>query len=150
MEHENAHKMKDEKRVKYIEEIIKNSKVELPEILVHQESYRMLQEFEYQLTPMGMDIDQYLAQIKKDKEELIHDWEPQAEKRVISAMALKELAKMESLEATSEEVEAEMNKTLQYYKNVKDMEKNIDMEGLYTYSKGVLENEKVFEYLEKL
>jgi len=150
MEHENAHKMKDEKRVKYIEEIIKNSEVELPEILVHQESHRMLQEFEYQLTPMGMDIDQYLAQIKKDKEELIADWEPQAEKRVISAMALKELAKMESLEATSEEVEAEMNKTLQYYKNVKDMEKNIDMEGLYTYSKGVLENEKVFEYLENL
>jgi len=99
---------------------------------------------------MGMDIDQYLAQIKKNKEELIHDWEPQAEKRVISAMALKEIAKMESLEATSEEVEAEMNKTLQYYKNVKDMEKNIDMEGLYTYSKGVLENEKVFEYLEKI
>ncbi|MDO9231598.1 MAG: trigger factor [bacterium] len=150
MEHEALHKMKDEKRVKYIEEIIKNSTVELPEILVHQESHRMLQEFEYQLTPMGMDIDQYLAQIKKDKEELIHDWEPQAEKRVISAMALKELAKMESLEATSEEVEAEMNKTLQYYKNVKDMEKNIDMEGLYTYSKGVLENEKVFDYLEKL
>ena len=30
------------------------------------------------------------------------------------------------------------------------MQKNIDMEGLYTYSKGVLENEKVFEYLEKL
>ncbi len=150
MEHENAHKMKDEKRVKYIEEIIKNSKVELPEILIHEESHRMLQEFEYQLAPMGMNMDQYLAQIKKDKEELIADWEPQAQKRVISALALKEIAKMESLEATSEEVEVEMNKTLQYYKNVKDMEKNIDMEGLYTYSKGVLENEKVFEYLEKL
>ena len=150
MEHEALHKMKDEKRVKYIEEIIKNSKVDLPEILVHEEAHRMLGEFEYQLTPMGMNIDQYLAQIKKDKEELIHDWEPQAEKRVISAMALKEIAKMESLEATSEEVEAEMNKTLQYYKNVKDMEKNINMEGLYTYSKGVLENEKVFDYLEKL
>lgn len=150
MEHEAEHKMKDEKRVKYIEEIIKNSTVELPEILVHEEAHRMLQEFEYQLAPMGMNIDQYLAQIKKDKEELIHDWEPQAQKRVISAMALKELAKMEGQEATSEEIEAEMNKTLQYYKKVKDMEKNIDMEGLYNYSKGVLENEKVFEFLASL
>jgi len=150
MEYETLHKMKDEKRVKYIEEIIKNSTVELPEILVHQEAQRMLQEFEYQLVPMGMNVDQYLAQIKKNKEELISDWEPQAQKRVISAMALKELAKIESLEATSEEIEAEINKTLQYYKNVKDMQKNIDMEGLYTYSKSVLENEKVFEYLEKL
>jgi trigger factor len=150
MEHENEHKIKDEKRTKYIEEIIKNCEIELPEILIHEEAHKMLDEFEYQLAPMGMNLDQYLTQIKKDKEELIHDWEPQAEKRVISALALKKIAKLENLEATSEEVEAEMNKTLQYYKNVKDMEKNIDMERLYNYSKGVLENEKVFEYLEKL
>jgi hypothetical protein len=54
------------------------------------------------------------------------------------------------LEVTAEETEAEMNKTMQYYKNVKDMEKNIDMERLYAYSKGILETEKVFEFLEKL
>jgi trigger factor len=150
MTHEKEHKMKEEKRSKYIEEIIKNSKVELPEILVHEEAQKMLAEFEQQLAPMGMNIDQYLAQIKKDKEELIRDWEPQAQKRVISALAIKEITKMESLEVTAEETEAEMNKTMQYYKNVKDMEKNIDMERLYAYSKGILETEKVFEFLEKL
>ena len=150
MEHENEHKMKEEKRTKYIEEIIKNSETDLPEILIHEEAHKMLSEFEYQLAPMGMDIDQYLLQIKKNKEELIKDWEPQAEKRVKSALALTELAKMEELEVSSKEVEVEMNKTLQYYKKVKDMEKNIDMERLYEYSKGVLESEKVFEYLERL
>ena len=122
----------------------------MPEILIHEEAHKMLAEFEYQLAPMGMNLDQYLAQIKKDKEELIKDWEPQAEKRVISALALKEITKNEELEASSEEIEVEMNKTLQYYKNVKDMEKNIDMERLYEFSRGVLESEKVFDYLEKL
>ena len=150
MEHENEHKMKEEKRTKYVEEIIKNSETDLPEILIHEEAHKMLAEFEYQLAPMGMNLDQYLAQIKKDKEELIKDWEPQAEKRVISALALKEITKNEELEASSEEIEVEMNKTLQYYKNVKDMEKNIDMERLYEFSRGVLESEKVFDYLEKL
>ena len=43
-----------------------------------------------------------------------------------------------------------MNKVLQYYKDVKNLEKNIDMEKLHGYSKSVLENEKVFEMLEKL
>jgi len=150
MEHENEHKMKEEKRTKYIEEIIKNSQTDLPEILIHEEAHKMLAEFEYQLAPMGMNLDQYLAQIKKNKEELIKDWEPQAQKRVISALALKEIAKNEELEASSKEIEVEMNKTLQYYKNVKDMEKNIDMERLYEFSRGVLESEKVFDYLEKL
>jgi len=150
LEHEQEHKLHDEKRGAYVEEIIKATEADLPEILVHEEIHRMLHEFEAQLQPMGMTLDQYLANLKKDKEELEKDWEPQAEKRVVSALALKEVAKMEELEATSKEVEEEMNKVLQYYKNVKDIEKNIDMERLYEYCKGIVENEKVFKMLEQL
>ncbi len=150
MEHENEHKIKEEKRAKYVDDIIKSSEVDLPEILIAEETRKMFDEFEYQLTPMGITIDQYLEQLKKDRKELEKDWKPQAEKRVMSALILEEVAKMQEIKAESEEVEAEMNKTLQYYKNVKNAEKNIDMERLYNYSKNILENEKVFEYLEKL
>lgn len=150
MEHENEHKFKDEKRAKYLDEIIKKMEGELPEILIQEEINQMLSEFEHQLSPMGMNIDQYLEQIKKDKQELKKDWEPQAQRRVLGAMALTEIAKMQEIIIDTKEVEAEMNKTLQYYKNVKDIEKNIDSKRLYSFSKGVLENERVFEYLEKL
>jgi len=37
---------------------------------------------------------------------------------------------MEEIRVDSKEIEEEMNKTLQYYKNVKNIEKNIDMERL--------------------
>jgi trigger factor len=150
LEEENKHKLKDEKRQKYLEKIIENSQIDLPEVLTHQEIHQMFHEFEQQLQTMGMSLDQYLLSIKKDKAELEKDWEPQAEKRVSSALVLKEIAKLEEIAADSQEIEAEMNKTLQYYKKVKDMEKNIDMERLYSYVKGNLENEKVFEFLEKL
>jgi trigger factor len=150
MEHENEHKLKDEKRAKYVEEIVKNVEGELPEILVTEEVAKMMSEFEQQLQPMGMNLDQYLAQIKKDRKELEKDWIPQAEKRVLGALGLSEIVKMQGISVEAKEVEEEMNKTLQYYKNIKDAEKNIDMERLYKYSKGVLENERVFEYLEKI
>lgn len=150
LEHEQGHAQKDKKREEYVEAIIKNSQADLPETLVHQEIHKMLDEFGYQTQMMGMTIDQYLEKIGKKKHDLEHDWEPQAEKRVKSAMAIREIAKMENIKADAKEVEAEMNKTLTYYKNVKDAEKNIDMERLYNYSKNILENEKVFEYLEKL
>jgi trigger factor len=150
MEHEEKHKLEDEKRNKYVEAIIKNSEVDLPEIMVHEEIHQMLHEFEYQTQAMGMSVDQYLEKISKKKEDLEKDWEPQAEKRVISAMAIRQIAKEQDIKAESAEIEAEMNKTIQYYKGVKDMEKNIDTERLYNYSKGMLENEKVFEFLEKL
>lgn len=150
MEHENEHKLKEEKRASYLEEIIKHTKSDLPEILIAEEVRKMEDELEHQLSSMGMNLDQYLTQLKKERKDLEKDWEPQAEKRVLSALVLREVAEMQDIVADSVEVEAEMNKTLQYYKGVKDMEKNIDMERLYTYSKGILENEKVFEYLEKL
>jgi trigger factor len=150
MAKENQQKLKEQKRNEYIEKIIENSTVDLPEVLVHQEIHQMLHEFEQQLQMMGMNLVQYLGQLKKDKKELEKDWEPQAEKRVKSALALKEIAKLEEISLDSKEIEEEMNKTMQYYKNVKNMEKNIDMERLYNYTKGMLENEKVFEFLDRL
>lgn len=150
LEHDNEHRIRDEKRAQYIEKIVKNSEADLPEVLVHEEIHTMIHEFEEQLQPMGMDFKSYLEKLGKKKEDLEKEWEPQAEKRVISALALKEIVRDEKLESDSKEIEAEMNKILQYYKSVKDLEKNIDMEKLYSYSKSVLENEKVFEMLEKL
>jgi trigger factor len=150
MEHENHHRLENEKHIQYVEKIIKDCKTDLPDILVAEETERMLREFELQLTPMGMNLDQYLQKIKKDKNELKKDWEEQARKRITSALAIKKIAETEKLEADSKEVEAEMNKTLAYYKNVKDVKKNINMEQLYKYCKEIVENDKVFEFLEKL
>ena len=150
LEEDHKQKMKEQQRQQYVDKIVENSAVELPDVLVHQEIHQMLHEFEYQLQPMGLNLDQYLKQLKKDRHELEKDWEPQAEKRIKAAMGLKEIATQEEIQVSSEDIEAEMNKTMQYYKNVKDLEKNIDMERLYNFTKGNLENEKVFAFLQKL
>jgi len=150
LEHEETHKNEDEKRGQYVEILIKNSQVDLPEILVKKEQEKMMSELEYQTQAMGMNLVDYLEKIGKKKEDLEKDQRPQAEKRVISALAMEEIVRLEEIKVESAEVEAEMNKTIQYYKNSKDIAKNIDMEKLYNYSKSVLENEKVFEFLEKL
>lgn len=150
MEHENGHKLEEEKHGKYLDAIVKNLEGELPEELIHDELDRMMQEFEGQVRSAGMELDQYLERMKKDRAELRKDWEPQAEKRIKSALALKEIAKAEAVKVETPEIEAEMNKTMQYYKNVKDFEKQVDMQRLYSYVKGTLENDKVFQLLEKL
>jgi trigger factor len=150
IEKENIDKLKEEKRTQYLEKIVENLEVELPEIMVKEETKKMLLEFEQQTQSMGMNIDQYLAHLKKEKKDLEKDWEPQAKKRVKSALALSEIVKLEEIKIDAAEIEAEMNKTVQYYKNVKDFDKNIDMERLYNYTKGVLENEEAFKMLEKI
>lgn len=150
MEKENISKLKEEKRTQYLEKIVEKLEVELPEVMVKEETKKMLLEFEQQTQSMGMNIDQYLAHLKKEKKDLEKDWAPQAEKRVKSSLALSEIVKLEEIKIDATEIEAEMNKTVQYYKNVKDFDKNIDMERLYSYTKGILENEEVFKMLEKI
>jgi len=144
--------MKEKKRAEFIDALIKSLVVELPEVLVHEELHKMLNEFEMQLEGMGMGMtmESYLGQMKKTRGDIEKEWEPQAEKRVKAALALEEVAKEQEIEIPSEEVEAEMNKILAQYKDVKDAEKNIDLGRLYNYVKGTKQNEKVFELLESI
>jgi trigger factor len=141
----------ESRKAALIEVLIKATEVSLPEVLVHEELHKMLGEFEMQLGGMGgMTLDVYLEQIKKTKEDIEKEWQPQAEKRVIAALALEEVAKEEEIESSAEEIELEMNRVMAQYKNVKDVEKNVDLSRLYTYIKGTKQNEKVFEMMEKL
>jgi trigger factor len=150
LEHENKHKREEEKKTRYLEEISKSTDVDLPDVMVDEDLRNMIDDLDQQAQAMGLNLETYLVRIGKTKEDLEKEWRPQAEKRVVSAMVLKEIAKLENIVAEAPEVEAEMNKVMAYYKNVKDIEKNIDMERLYNYCKGIVENEKVFEFLEKI
>ncbi len=150
MVEEKKHDLKEKKRGEYIEALIELSEVELPEVLVHEELHKMIGEFEMQLQGMGMTFDQYLGQIGKSVAELEKEWEPQAVKRVKAALALEEVVKEEEINIPTEEVEAEMNKTLAQYKKVKDIEKNVDLTKLYNYVKGTMQNEKVLELFESI
>jgi len=133
-----------------MEKITSDCQVEIPDVLLDAELEKMLSEFEGNIASMGMNLDQYLGNIKKTREEIKKSWEDSAVKRIKAALALQEIAKLENINPESAEIEEEMNKTLAYFKTQGDMEKNVDMERLYNYVKSVLINQKVFEFLESL
>lgn len=150
MEEERKAELKEKRRAEIIDALIEATEVELPHVLIHEELHKMIGEFEMQLQGMGLTFEQYLGQIGKSIDELEKEWEPQAIKRIKAALALEEVVKEKEIEIPSEDVEAEMNKTMAQYKNVKDVEKNIDLGRLYNYIKGMMQNEKVLEMLEGL
>lgn len=143
-------KTNEERRAAYVDALTDALEVELPEVLIHEELHRMLGEFDMQLQGMGMNLETYLQQMKKTTDDVEKEWHPQAEKRVKAAMALEQAAKDAEISIEQEAIEAEMNKTLQQYKNIKDVEKNIDLGRLYNYVKGMMQNEELFKYLEGL
>lgn len=147
---EKKEKQKEQRRTDFLDKLVDLMEIELPEILLHAETHKMIEEFKSQIQGMGMEMEAYLQNMKKTEEDLEKEWSSQAEKRVKASLALEEIAKIMNITVPSKDIEEEMNKILQSYKNVKDAEKNIDMERLYNYVKGNLTNEKVFRYLENM
>jgi len=150
MEMEQKKKNEEKRRQDILEKIISECQIEIPDVLLESELEKMMAEFEQNIAGMGMKLDDYFTSIKKTRDEVRKGWKETAEKRVKSALALREIARIENLSPESAEIEEEMNKTLAYFKGQGDMEKNVDMERLYNYVKGVLQNEKVLKFLENL
>lgn len=147
---EKKNKGKEEGRTAILDALVSKATIEFPEILVAEELNRMTHEFQSQVEMMGIPFEQYLEHAKKSLDDLRKDWDEQAKKRLSAGIILEKLADEDEVEIDSKEVEEAMNQTLQYYKRVKDAEKNIDLERLYASTRGRLRNEKVFEMLEKL
>jgi trigger factor len=147
MEAEEQDKMKNDQRTAILDALVATLDIEYPKSLIAEELERIKREFTAQLSRMGATFESFIEQSKKTEEELKADWEPQAKKRVGAYLILDRLSSDENIFTESEEVEAEMNKALQYFGNTKDAEKNLDMAALYNVVSEQVRNEKIFELL---
>jgi trigger factor len=73
----------------------------------------MLHELEHTISERGMKLEDYMASIKKTKDELRIDFVPQAMRRIRAATLIKEIAKRESINVTDNEVDTEVDHILQ-------------------------------------
>lgn len=133
-----------------VDEIGTATTIEIPEVLKRSELQKMFAELKSGVEGMGMKWEDYLLHVKKTEKELVDEWGPEAERRVRAALVLREIANREKIDASKEEIEARANQFLRQFKSAEGAEKNIDPGELYEYTKGVLRNEKVFEFLEKM
>lgn len=143
-------KAKEQLRTGILEAIVETAEAELPDVLVESEVRRMIGEFGNQASMMGLKLEDYLARMKKTEEDLAKEWKPQAEKRILSELAIEKIAADREIEPEQREVEEEMNKILAYAKSVSQVEREFDLPAMYAASRNRLRNEKVFEWLEKL
>jgi len=124
---EKKQKEQERKKAKILEEIIKDSRIDLPEIMV-----------EKTLSSMIVDLKPMIQSSGKSEEEIRSRLKPRAESNVSNNLVIYKIAKLEHLEPTKEEVEAEARA------------QNLDVQKFYDYSYSVVQNKKVFKYLESL
>lgn len=98
-----------------IEQLIANLKGEIPEAMYASRVEQSVKDFEYRLQMQGMNIDTYLQITGSKLEDLKQNMRPQAEKQVKIRLALEQIAKVENLTATDEDIDAEFAKLAAMY-----------------------------------
>lgn len=141
LELEKKGKVKDKKRVKIVEEVIKASKLKIAKILIENEKDKMLAEMESQIGYMGLNFEEYLTHLKKTREELRENWNDQARERVAFGLILGEISNLEKITAPEEDLKNELDYLKNQYKDVEESR-------LKSYASSLIVNEKVFEFLE--
>jgi trigger factor len=109
--HEAEHHLRDT----VVEKAAANAEVEIPEAMINTEINRMMQEFEQRLQMQGMNLELYFQFSGQDEAALREQMNEEAEKRVKFNLTLEAIAKAENLEASEEDVDAELEKMAQMY-----------------------------------
>jgi trigger factor len=116
----------DEKlREDLINKAVENAEIDVPEVMVENETDRMLREFEQRLQMQGLNLDLYYQFSGQDEAALREQMKEDAEKRVRTSLTLEAIAKAENIEVTDEEANEELEKMAELYntpvENIKKM-----------------------------
>jgi len=133
--------VKDKRRVTMMEQIIKETSFDIPDLILQSEKDKMLAQIEADVTRSGATIDDYLTHIKKTKDELMEEFTPEAEKRARFQLVLNAIARDTQAFPTEEEVELEAQKLMAMYPGA-------DLNRTKAYADMMLTNEKVLALLE--
>ena len=92
-----------------------NMTAEIPSCMVEEQIDRHLEQFAYQLQMNGMSMEQYAQMTGGDMTALRNSMRPMAETTVRSNILLAEIAEVEGLTVSEEEVEEELKKVAEQY-----------------------------------
>ncbi|MDP2788652.1 MAG: trigger factor [bacterium] len=138
---EKGNQAKERTRLKIIEKIIDDTKMEIPEILIESELSKILARMESDIAQMGLKFEDYLKHLNKTTEDLKKDFRVDAEKRAKLSLVLHEIGEKEKIVADEKQVANEVAMILEHYKEA-------DPERARMHAENTLTNERIFQFLE--
>ena len=115
LQHEKEHNEKDRRENEFLEEVIKITKVEIPETLLDEELDGMVQEFKADLESNGIQFVDYLKNTDKTIEDLKKDRTKEATKRLTLRFGLNKIFEEEKVEVTKEDLDHEISHLKELY-----------------------------------
>ncbi len=120
----------DEADRKYENDVIQkaaeNAEVEIPDVMIERQLDNILKRLDMTLQYQGMNLEAYMNMMGIDESALRNDYRERAVRDVKTQLVLERISQEEKVEASDEEVDEEITKTAENYKqNKEDFKKHL-------------------------
>lgn len=115
LDNDKKHQAEHQKQNSVVEKAAANVEVDLPEVMVDNEVDRMVNEFGQRLQMQGMNLELYFQFSGQDEVSLREQMREEAKQRVLGNLTLEAIANAENIEASEEDINAELEKMAGMY-----------------------------------
>lgn len=137
------HKLKEKKRNAILEDILKETEIIVPKVIVESELQKMLLQFEDDIKRAGATMEDYLKHVKKTKEDIQKEWMPTAEKKAKMQLILNKISEEEKILPDNDKVRSETEKIMILHPDADPMKARMYVAQMFL-------NEEVMQFLEKV
>ena len=126
MKKELSDKSKAEYEEAVVEAVAANAEIEIPKVMIEKEIDNMVRDLEMRLKYQGLDLKSYYEFTNSSEEKVKEYMKETAEKRVKTDLIMQEIAKVEDIKATEEELKEKAMEVAKQY-GQKDVEKTAEL-----------------------
>ena len=108
LEERNAKDAEREDESKLVEAVVANTKIDIPDAMIEEQIDQYIEDFKYQLSYQGLNIEGYFKYTGRTMEDLRKDYRERAEKSVHTRLVFEEIVKAEKITADDATIEAKI------------------------------------------
>lgn len=130
-----------------VEAVVATIEADIPDAMVDMEIDGMLKDFDHQLRSQGLDLENYLKYTGSKIEDLKGQMREDALARVKTTLTLEEIAKLEAVEVTEEDIQNELTRIAEAQKATLEEVKKVFGKDNFDYLRTTLTTKKTVDLL---
>lgn len=134
---------------KLVEAVVANTEIDIPAEMIDEQIDQYVEDFKYQLSYQGLNIDDYFKYTKTNLEQLRAQHKERAEKSVKTRLVFEEIVKAEKIKSTKKEVDAKIaDYADKVHQTVEEVTKQLQPQDMYYFENQVI-TDKLIDLLKK-
>lgn len=140
-------KAKNETEDSIINKVVENATIDIPKVMIENRVDSLVRDFDYRLRYQGLELAKYLEIMGMTMEAFREQFAGRAESEVKTQLVIEKVGQVEGIEALEDDINEEINKLAENYKqNAEDFKKHLREEDI-EYIKGNVVARKTIDFL---